>query len=225
VPVARGVVYSRLEPDADPTSGLLVLTNDTWNSHMSDFTVVPIAPPHLVAPPHSPTVSVLGAARAVVGQVTSVTEDDLGRPIARLSAADLHAVEDALVELLGIRQLCGSPPRSLPAVAGAGYPVWSHIYYGPRRARQTKRWVVVSNNEWNKLTRGAVVLRTTSNVRRYGPGFPSIQGGRAVACAGDIVSVRTTSLDLRQRPAPPSLSLAEMTAIGYAVLDIHDIQM
>ena len=220
MPVSRGVAYAPRN-EADPAVGLLVLTDDLWNGSVDDVTVVPIAPREFEAPPFSPSVDVYGAKPAVVGMLRSVEVDELGAPITTLSGFDMGSVEDAFRELLGMDGLLLDPPRSSPMASGRQFPRWSHIYYGPERAGQTKRWVVLSDNVWNLATGGAVILRTTSKLWRIGPGYPAIQHGHAVAAAGDLLSVSSRRLDMRNLPRPPSLSIADMVSIAHAVLEVH----
>lgn len=108
-------------------------------------------------------------------------------------------------------------------------PLGAHAQVCPsqsfRIGQEHKRYVVVSNDLWNRSTQTAMVVRTTTSPARHAPGFPWIQGGKAKACAGEVVTVPVHELQLRpsERPYPSSLPGKDMVAIAREIVATHEL--
>ncbi|MGH2458939.1 MAG: hypothetical protein ACRDIY_08730 [Chloroflexota bacterium] len=142
---------------------------------------------------------------------------------------EFEKVGRGLADLLHLESLCDDPPVAPPPVAGAHpIPRWGEIYdagppIGP--TRQTKRYVVVSDERWNAMGRGAIAVRTTTRQKAWGEAFPSIEGRAARACRGDATVFPVTQFDMRRRPQPSSLSLDDMVAIARGLCDVFDLDV
>lgn len=225
--VVRGGIYQSTA--VDEADFWLVVTNNDWNSVMSEVVAIPVGDESTLLNVPSGCVGELLGRRvvAVVGAVQSVSKDlDLGPLHAIAGNAQLECVEDELIALLHLRSLCGPAPAA-PQIVGHpnAYPRWGEIYFGPRRGdpAEVKRYVIVSTNEWNANMPRALSVRTTTSQRRAGRGFPIVQRGRAKACCGHITSLRRRAFDLRTRPAPPSLGLADMVTIAKELADVLEL--
>jgi len=231
MPVQRGVLYGA--PNDPDVAAWLVLTNDDWNTHLRYIGAVPLANPAALddVPPHSPAVVLDGMGHhAVTAALTSIDrDDDLGSSLGAATDDELRHVEAALIDLLDLRPLLRTPARALPLAPGPLSPMWGDIYFGPPRgergAEEHKRYVVVSNNQWNVAMPQVVCVRTTTSARRGGPGFPEIQGGRARACCGQTTAIRTAGLELRRRPVPSRLGLQDMVAIARDIVDTYELRL
>jgi mRNA-degrading endonuclease toxin of MazEF toxin-antitoxin module len=225
VPLYRGGVYRGQSKDE---LWLLVGNND-WNEHFQDIPAVPLGSRggFDALPPHSCTLELNGSPYvAVPSALASVSKaEDITQYVGTATQAELNCVEAALIDLLELRQLLSTNAHPLLLVGGSShYPRWGEIYYGPPRGDaitwEKKRYVVVSDNSWNAVGPDVLCVRTTTSIRRSGPGFPSIQNGKAKACCGNIAAIRKVALDLRRRPSPPqSLSLRDMQSIAQGVAD------
>lgn len=227
--IVRGGIYKAADPDE--ADSWLVLTNNEWNSVMSEVVAVPLGRASSLGQPPSGCGGDLRGRRvvAVVGALQSVSKDaDLGPLLALVAAEHLACVLEELTALLHLRSLCGPAPAA-PQIVGrpSAYPRWGEVYFGPRRGDppEAKRYVIVSTNEWNANMRRAVSVRTTTSPRRAGPGFPLIEQRRAKACCGNITSIRQGAFDLRNRPVPASLGLADMVIIAQEVADVLELSV
>lgn len=225
--IRRGTVY-RLDGGSRDLYGVLVLTNDTWNRRMNTVGVVPVRAPR---EPDSIWTPHLRESRlqASVGFLASFPASQLLEIRLVLEEDERDKVAQGLADLLHLESLCNSHPDAPPPVAGVGlFPRWSEIYYagppvGP--TGQTKRYVVVSDERWNALGRGALAVRTTTQQKIWGEAFPMIEGGAARACCGDATVFPPTAFDLRNRPRPSSLSLDDMVAIAHGLCDVFDLDV
>ncbi len=223
--IRQGTVY-RLEGGSPDLYGVLVLTNDVWNRRMATVGVVPVRArrdpetiwtPSFGNPPLQVSVGFLASLPGRLFQEIRLV----------LDADERGKVARSLADLLAIEALCADPPAAPPAVAGAGrFPRWGQIYYaGPRvgQSMQTKRYVVVSDERWNALGRGAIAVRTTTQQKSWGEAFPSIEGGLARACCGDATVIPANQFDFHGRPQPGALSLDDMVAIARGLSDVFDL--
>lgn len=227
--VVRGGIYQAT--DRGEADFWLVVTNNEWNSVMSEVVAIPVGDESTLRDVPSGCAGELLGRRvvAVVGAVQSVSKDvDLGPLHAIAGNAQLEWVEDELIALLHLRSLCGPVPAAPPIVGDPNaYPRWGEIYFGPRRGDppEVKRYVIVSTNDWNAKMPRALSVRTTTSQRRAGRGFPLVQRGRAKACCGYITSIRHRAFDLRNRPVPPSHSLADMVTIAKEIADVLELSI
>lgn len=224
--IQRGVAYT-LEASSPQTVAVLVLTNDRWNAAMHAVGVVPLRTPEGDGSPLAPIVSKTPPLRAVAGRLVAVEKASLGAARLVLEAEQLARVEDALCEVLALRYLRGASPTRPPSPPGpVNYPRWGEAYYvaGQRFGVEHKRYVVVSNDQWNHADGTAVAVRTTTTARRWGTAFPAIQDGAARACCGDATTFAAPRFVMRGRPQPQWLPLADMVAIARGLIDTHQLE-
>jgi mRNA-degrading endonuclease toxin of MazEF toxin-antitoxin module len=208
------------------TVAVLVLTNNRWNATMHSVGVVPLRMPDGNTSPLAPIVSTSPALQAVAGRLLVVEKASLGAARFVFEGEQLAPVEDALMEVLALDDLFRSPPRRPPSPSGAvTYPRWGEVYYvaGQRFDTEHKRYVVVSNDRWNRADGTAIAVRTTTQARRWGAAFPDIQQGVARACCGDATAFAARRFILRTRPQPAWLPLADMTAIARGLVETHQL--
>lgn len=223
MPVRRGVVYEY--PGSSEIAGVVVLTNDDWNDRMEEIGVVPVRQPISEAIPDlHPIVSEAPPLQAIAGRLLSIDKSVLGRPVVVLDDQRLALVEDLLCDILALDELCRSEPRrpSLPKGI-VDYPLWGEIYYaGEPIGGEYKRWVVVSTDGWNRSSRTSILVRTTSQKRRSGAEFPSIQKGEARACCGDATTMLASRVQVRgKRPKPERLNTRDMAAVAEGLVETH----
>ncbi len=98
--------------DLDPTRGgeidkkrpCVIVSSDVLNLHRKTVVVVPLSTSAVVRPPI--TVAVISGGRhavAVTDQITAKTKERFGNRIGSLSEAEMHDIEDALREVLGLQ--------------------------------------------------------------------------------------------------------------------------
>jgi mRNA-degrading endonuclease toxin of MazEF toxin-antitoxin module len=219
----RGAVY-RLR-GYPPPAGLLVLTNDLWNQHMSSVGGVLVAgnddldafPVHLE-----------GGGCANPSMVMALPHANLGSsPVYRATPDEIRAVEASLCAILCLRRLTQDPPSSPDIPAGpVNFPLWGEIYYGPEVAGQAKRYVIVSANAHNRATGHTLAVRLTSRPKRDTVGFPVISGGLGQACCGDLSLLPDTQLRYQPgdgRPHPSSLSIQDMAKVARGLCETHGL--
>jgi mRNA-degrading endonuclease toxin of MazEF toxin-antitoxin module len=225
--IRRGTVY-RLEGSSRSLVGVLVLTNDVWNRRMRAVGVVPIRQPTEPDTIWTPHVGAL-AYQASVGFLANLPTDLLMETRLVLDQAETDKVAAGLADLLHLEGLCREPPDPpLSMVGSRRFPRWSEIYYAGRpvgAASQTKRYVIVSDERWNALGKGAIAVRTTTQSKSWGAAFPSIEEGRARACCGDATVFPSHQFDYDGRPNPASLLLADMVSIARGLCDVFDIDV
>lgn len=225
MPVRRGVVYEYL--GSGGIVGVLVLTNDDWNDKMDEVGIVPVRQPMSeTLPALHPIVSEAPPLQAIAGRLLSLDKNGLGHPLVVLDEERLAMVEDVLCDILALDDICRPEPKRPPQPRGAvDYPLWGEIYYaGEPIDGQYKRWVVVSTDDWNKRTGTSILVRTTSQRRRGGPEFPSIQRGDARACCGDATTMLVKRVRLQgKRPDPRWLNTQDMAAIAEGIVEAHDL--
>lgn len=222
MPAARGTIH-RSRATAAGTQALLVLTNDVWNSTMSGLGVLPLRRdvPEAEAP-HAVAVDELYALASRPTQV-GPADDILGPAIAVADDGHLAGVEDALLSFLQIAEVVRptpAPPRR-PPPGRVTYPLWGEIYYlDPPIEGERKRFVVVSPSAWNAVSGLAGVVRMTTAAKYDRTFFPTVLGGRAQACPGELATVRSNRLRIRgdQRPSPSVLPLADMAAVLQGIV-------
>lgn len=190
---------------------------------MEDVAVVPLQPQDPTsALPAEPTVEIGRPLRIVAGRLLNWSKAELGPPIYVLEDEKMELVEDILIDVLALQDFQAPSPREPSSPPGrVDYPRWGQIYYaGERLSDQRKRYVVVSNNYWNRDTLTSVVVRTTSQERRGGLFFPTIEGGAARACCGNVTTFPRATIDLRgSRPYPSALNLGDMALVAEGLID------
>lgn len=227
MPVARGTIHRSLATAAG-TQALLVLTNDVWNSTMSGIGVLPLRGDVPAAEaPHAVAIDELYALASRPTQV-GPADDVLGPAIAVADDGQLSSVEDALLAFLQISEILGPMPAPRrPPPGRITYPLWGEIYYlDPPIQGQRKRFVTVSPNPWNAVSGLAGVVRLTTAIKYDRTFFPTVLGGRAQACPGELATVRSTRLRIRgdQRPTPSILPLADMAAVLRAIVQTWGLE-
>jgi mRNA-degrading endonuclease toxin of MazEF toxin-antitoxin module len=221
VTARRGEVHGL----AGGETGLLVLTNDTWNRVMGSVGGVLVAP-HGDLDPLS--VELPGDRRvALVGVLLTIPHARLTTLEYVVPSAQLEHVAGGLRSVLGHPVLLSSPPAAPPIPAGpVTYPAWGQIHYGPPHRGESKRYVVVSHDLHNRTTGRPIVVRTTSQAKRDHRSFPTIEGGTARACCGDAAALAERHLRCRPgdaRPIPASLSLTDMVAVARGMSQTHGL--
>ena len=128
----RGFIHRTAAPTASPTTtGLLVLTRDEWNDHMSVVGVVPLEAA-TAQPPRFPLRVPVGVGPAVVERISIVQKDLLDTaPIAFVSPDDVALASDALAELIGLPDLRAGALRPPTPPGPTHHPLWGQVFYGP----------------------------------------------------------------------------------------------
>lgn len=192
---------------------------------MPDVGAVPVRAPSAV-PTHGVRVAQLGWADA--HWLSAIPRSSLGAPLQVVDEAELAHVEDRLVELMALADLCASTPMAPHSPDGPiTYPRWGDIYWVPALANvthQTKRYVVVSHDHHNAAGLRPLIVRTTSQTKRNLTDFPEIQGGGVHACCGEVRSQRAVGIELGRRPAPDALSIDDMSAVAYGIASALDLE-
>jgi len=224
VALRRGSTYKPPPGLGADTDSLLVVTNDDWNRVMGDVGVIPLKP---LLDPNSlrPRVCDWPALMALCGHLVTIDPEALGPETRQLSDDEMSRVDGGLAELLGLPFTCQTPPVLPPSPAGkATYPRWGEIFYvGPAVGEVFKRYVVVSNDYWNAAAGSAVVVRTTTQLKRVGRSFPAIEDGAACACCGDATTFIHADFDLTHRPTPARLSLDDMAKVSWGLVETHSL--
>jgi len=204
--------------------GLLVLTNDDWNT-ANTIAVGGVA----VFDAHGAGRVEIPGARLWAGPLIPLEKSELGVPMMQLGPHELAPVAEALVERLSLVDLCADPPRApLPAPGPVTYPQWANVYYAdvPEGVPlERKRHVVVSHDMHNRVSGGAVLVRLTTSERRGGPGFPQLStGAKAVCVFPKFLPTRMVRTEPRARPTPGRLSLADMRLVALAIADAYELR-
>lgn len=231
MPLLRGTIH---ELTGAPNVGLAILTNDRWNSAMSQVGAALVRPE--ILPVEEPYAVQLGDGRfvtaaRVISLQTPAAEPDGASPFGpaqgSLSTDELRRLEDALLRFLQLPLLLRPVPQLRRPVGDASrYANWGELYVGNQlTAGERKRFIVVSPNEWNAATGVVSAIRTTSKLKLNAAQFPKIQGGRIHVCCGDLTTFGPGALLLRRqsRPTPATSTLAEMVAIARGLVITHDL--
>lgn len=222
MPLYRGGIYGAAGL-SERTIGLLVLTRNTWNeSGLMTTIVAPVGPVHEPIGPPAPRVDLGREAQVRLGDLFEAPKDALTDLRYLLDEEGLAPVEDGLCDLLLLRHLCAEPIRvPCPPPGRPRAPQWAEIYYllSDQHDGERKRRVVVSHDLFNRGAGRALAIRTTTSARRGGPGFPSIQGGRARAVCGSLTSFLHAEFSY-ERPDPPRLFLTDMATIAGELVDV-----
>ncbi len=222
--IRRGTIYGFVSPAAPGAVGYLLLTNDQWNDadtqDVSGALIYDEAGTGRIAIP---------ATGAFAGPLFATPKATLLNAIGNLTAVQLRPVEDFVRDVLAIPGLTGTPPRAPSAVPGPiNYPHWSQIYYaGPPAGipPQTKRRVVVSRDDYNRVVGGAICVRTTTSPNRGGQGFPVLSdGSKAVCVLSTFLPNATIRFDPRQsRPRPSQFFTQDMAMIAVGLAEALDL--
>lgn len=204
-------------------SGYLVLSNDRWNAERTQDVAGA-----LVYKDSAPGRVPIPGADAYVGELFTLPKAYLVDPLVLLSSEQMRPAEEFLCEILALRELYQQPPQLPKGLAGViDYPRWSQIYYaGPPKGDppQNKRRVVVSIDQYNKVMRGGVCVRTTT--KGYpGPGFPELADKTIAVCmAPDLFSeVLIRSKPRDRRPTPRELYAEDMKRVAEGLVDALDL--
>lgn len=132
----------------------------------------------------------------------------------------MEAVCQSVADVLLLPELCSDGPLPRLRVPQGAYPRWGHTYYaGPPLDGQTKRWIVVSHNQFNASTRVATCVRTTSNDYHHSDVTPHIQSGLALAVCIDVTTKAQAKFDLAPRNPIAQLQLGEMKKVAYGLVN------
>jgi mRNA interferase MazF len=102
----RGEVWwVRLDPtlgsEIKKTRPCLIMTTNVLNQRRRTVVVIPLSTSPVVSPPLMVAVTCAGrAAVAVIDQMRAVSKDRLDKPVAKITAEQLAAVEEALRDVL-----------------------------------------------------------------------------------------------------------------------------
>lgn len=220
MPLRRGAAYQLVDAEPD-LPGILVVSNDIWNDRMGTIVAVPLA--RYEVEPHTIPISTVYA-RA--GRPVVFEDNAIGSPMYVCSPTEMDRVGAALADLFALEAVCREQRPPLP-VGETKYPLWGEMYWAGDPvgdADERKRYVVVSNDTWNRRDTVASAVRLTS--QRKGPGieFPTIGTGHA--CCGDVTTFNVGQIytSPRQRPTPPRLTTIEMARVAWGIvgaLDLH----
>ena len=201
-----------------PPAGLLVVTNDLWNSRMNSVGGVLVSPGS-GSDAFPVRLGMLGAS-ANPTRLLALTKDRLEpAPSYKARAPEMHAIEATLRTVMAIQELLQIPPKPPGLPAGAvEYPLWGEIYYGPAIQGQPKRYVVVSINMHNAKAGRVLAVRLTSKPKRSRTGiaFPIVSKGSGHACCGDVSYLESAMLRWRSgegRPKPSSLAMPDLVEV------------
>jgi mRNA-degrading endonuclease toxin of MazEF toxin-antitoxin module len=222
--IHRGVAYSINDSDAVA----VVLTKDSWNSRMIGVGAVPIRPRDggtspVALPLDDDPEQCLDPARLLV-----IPRERFGKAVRVLDDESLHRLERALGELIDAPRLMAEPLRGTRPPAGQiDYPQWGEIYYRntERIQGEAKRYLVVSNDLWNRQKATVLVARTTTQPKHPTDEFPLVQNGEAQVVCGELAAVRAYALDLERRPqGQPRVGRKEMAAVVRGITRTHLLQ-
>ncbi len=197
--IQRGAVH-QISGSATP---FVILTRDDWNDRMSSVGGVPIlasgsAPEHL-------RVTLAGLEGAAdITRLQAIPIERIDSPIHVLSDDELLAVERALADIIDAPRFAAEPLRSRRPLPGAiNYPRAGEVYYltGAKIGNETKRYLVASRDDWNRVRDTVLIVRTTTQPKFPVADFPIIQSGAAQAACGELTAVPADALDLSSRPA------------------------
>ena len=220
----RGAVYGLA--GYAPPAGLLVVTNNVWNSRMSSVggALVSLSNISDTVPVHLPKVGGWANPTRLLALRTRRLEPT---PRYRANAAEMHAIEVTLRTVMAMTDLLQVPPKPPDLPAGpVTYPLWGDIYYGPAIQGQPKRYVVVSVNMHNATVRRVLAVRLTSKPKHSGTGiaFPLISKGQCHACCGDVSYLDSSMLRHNPgegRPDPSSLAIHDLVAVIRGIRETH----
>jgi len=211
------------------TTAAVILTNDRWNAAMARVAVLPVRSE--ILPGEERYAIAYGKGFVTAARVLSVFAppdplSPLGPVVDGLEEDALAAIEDRLCEFLELPNLLGDPPSvQRPAGETSAYPLWGEIYRGPVLGNERKRFVVVSPNEWNRISGMASGVRTTTQLKIDDIWFPRIVDGSTRAACGDGTTFTTGEWRLarRDRPTPFTTTIRDMVAIARGLADVYDL--
>lgn len=228
MPVTRGTVYI-LNGAGPETVGVVAITHDTWNAHLSQVGCVPVRASVLESEtPYALPVSSGGyasAARIVSLLAPGQAGSQIGPAVDVLPREELGALEERLCAFLQLPALLTGRSILKGIASSKPYPLWSNVYYGPEAEGERKRYVIMSPNPWNALSGLAMGIRTTTAFKRNHVEFLLLASVRARACCGDATTLgaRHFLLDPRSRPAPSLVSGADMVAIARGLISVYEL--
>lgn len=162
-----------------------------------------------------------------LGAMAHLPNGKVTTAVFKLTPEAIDRVEDKLVEVLALVDLCTGDP--LPPHSPAGpvtYPRWGDIYWvkGFETGGQDKRYVVVSHDHHNAATNRPFLVRTTTAPKRNTQDFPLIQDGAAHACPGELQTANTDRVQMSRRPKPDSLSITDMSATAHGLVSVFELE-
>lgn len=196
--------------------GLLILTNDEWNNAATEE----LSGPRVFSEggPGRTPIPDLGL---YAGPLLMVPKAELSTEVVQLAPAQLAPIEESVTELLGLDALLGQPRRAPDVQPGViDYPRWSNIYYAGDPVGtplERKRYLTVSHDTYNRTLGGAVGVRTTTSERRGGRTIPLLSDGVTKAVCVLPTFFTSHRADLRSRPRPSQLHLADMHTVAEAL--------
>lgn len=213
--IVRGGVY-RAHPQGPETVGLLVVSNNRANTLYENVTVTPVLS-------GKPVLSVQTASGNVdYSLILQIPKLRLGEQVAILEGSELTDVSDAVADLLMIPELCADSPRmpDPPPSSKPDYPRWGKTYYAqPALGGETKRWLVVSHDDFNSTQERAICVRTTSRTDYPADEIPLIQSGFAAAVCTDITNKELEMFSLGSEVKLDQAKLSEMTPVARAIVN------
>jgi len=167
----------------------------------------------------------VGDLQADAGRLVVLPQGELSDALYVPEPEEVIGVERGLADVLDLRRLVRPSPLAPQPVPGViDYPRWGHIYWASGLGTgENKRYVVVSNDRWNKQTKAPIIVRMTTQPKRRAEDFPEVQDGDAQACCGEATSVAHAVLNQRQRPSPPSLPLRDMSAVAGGLMSVLEL--
>ncbi len=215
---SRGAVYALR--GYGNNGAFLILTNDTWNLSMASAGGVLVTRSGDLDPL---AVRLYGLGAVANPSLVMALPQERLEPSAiySLDPAELRAVEVSLAAVLRL----GTASKTTPLPAGqVNYPFWGQIYYGPRIAGQVKRFVVVSNDEHNRVTKRPCVVRLTSRQKTDTTSFPAVSANKSRACCGDLTFLPQENLHFHpfdRRPVPDHLQPFDMGRVAEGIRQTH----
>jgi hypothetical protein len=215
---SRGAVYTLR--DYGNNGAFLILTNDIWNLRMASAGGVLVTRSGDLDPLAVP-LNVIGAF-ANPSLLMALPHERLEpSAIYSLDPAELRSVEVSLAAVLRL----GTASKTTPLPVGqVNYPVWGQIYYGPKIAGQVKRFVVVSNDQHNRVTKRPCVVRLTSRQKTDSTSFRAVSGNKSRAFCGDLTFLPQEHLHFHpfdRRPVPDHLQPFDMGRIANGIRQTH----
>lgn len=214
--IRRGTLY-RVAAFAR-ADGLIVLTNDDWNNEAT----LELSGALVFSDPGPGRVTIPDL-RLHAGPPLRVPKAQLSDVVAELAPEQLVPVEEALTDILSLDDLLADPPRAPVGQPGRiDYPRWSNIYYAGGRVGEPperRRYLVVSNDPYNRAMDGSICVRTTTSARRGGPTMPTLLDGVTKVVCPTPTFFSSHSVAIREaRPhGPTQLFLDDMRTVAFAI--------
>jgi hypothetical protein len=164
---------------------------------------------------------------AAPGALAFLTRARLVGAVHVLAANELAAVEDRLVELLALADLCAEAPSPPSPPSGpVDYPRFGDVHWirGQETGGEDKRYVVVSHDHHNAAGNRPLVVRLTSRDKSRFEDFPRLRDGSGHACPGELFAAPTDVIVTRDRPEPSRVDFEDSVAMARAVVSTHALE-